>query len=1063
MPALKLEQFGGMFPAWDGHLLPTGQATLAQNGFLFSGSLVGWRKPKLLRALSNSAARMAYRVPTVTKTQARALLVFKSQPNAGDKAVVGEITYTFVASLVTLPDARIGNPFDVLIGATITATATNFKDALTADSGKNTNSGITYGEDTPRNGSVKYYIPDTDPLPGITDPQVGTDTISGTPYTFVVVGAEDVGAAFNLVKVTESTAAVRLAWLYDVADIAHVTVTYRGGTNPTFDTAITGSAVWLEFEHPDTNVIRSPVVDDQFNRYYFASPDRPPQYNTYDRIQAASAPWMLGVPAPGCAVTLDVTGGGNNLTLGNFTASPGAIDAKANRIYLIKFNTPGATQIQDVTIVGNAGAFPDDGYPDAHWAGVIYTDLSGKPDVLLNTGQIITGLQSDVLNVSAFLNPTNLNANTDYWLGIMIDSPVHAFNGGIAGGQLSNMVSWPNTFTNGPNTVAPTTQLAHSQITSDGTQPVDGTTMTIGLSTYKFQSSIGAGSATDVRVHIGASVAATLLNLSHAINASGGTPGTDYNAGAAPNFYVQAAAPVSLAIPLTLRSAALGDGSNVNTIGVTHLAFPDVTMQAGYTEGQADFQMYGDFITSDVIESRSYVYTWVSVYGEEGPPSPPTLLDGWSNGTWTLGLWSPPPDELGVLRDLRKINIYRTVPGQGGATVFFFVEQVDIGETEYVDTIPNNTVAFNDQLQSTNWFPPPENMQGFTVMQNGMIAGFIGNEIWFCEPYHPHAWPPQYVLTVDYPVVGMGVTNGALVVCTSAQPYVISGSAPSGMAQVKCADANPCSSRASILGGDGAVTFMSPNGLIQVTAAGVATNTTDLWITREKWQQLTPSHDARAIQLSSCYYCQGSVSVDGVDHSVAQQGFTIELAQDNTSFTIWPQPGGHRLGFQKLDASVDSTDTLNVLTDPWTGTGMIITSGQIYYFDFSDPAPALKSYVWKSKLYQQNARRNYNAMKVFFTVPPGTATQNATRLELAADNVAWSTLPADRYGYVKTYVDKDNDGSLTLIDCREIRRSGEVLRIVDGFKTDTWVWEIVGRVNISNIQIGTSVKELAQV
>lgn len=1062
MPAIQLNQFGGMFPAWDAHLIPPGQASFAKNGFLFSGALVGWRKPKELRTLDNSAARMVYRVPTVSQTQARALFVFKLQPNAGDTMSVGDLTYTWRATLETQDDESIGLPFEVLIGATTAESARNFAAALTADNGENTHAGEWYGANTVRNGDVKFYLPDTPLLPGIIGPTAGSDDIGGTTYQFVEVGAEDVGAAFNLIRLSESTSNARTTWLYDVLSFTHTTATYRGGTNPTFDTRITGTAVWLEFEDPDTNVIRSPVVDDQFNRYYFASPSQMPQYTTYDRIQNGDDPWLLGVPPPGCAPTISVVGGGNDLTLGNNTEAAGQQDAKANRIYLMKVTTPGATQIQSVSIVGSTNAFPDAGYPDAHWHAVIYSNSDGKPDVLLNTGQIVTGFQADDVNVSTFVNPTNLEADVDYWIGFALDAPIHAFNVGPAGGPNNHMVSWPNTFTNGPNVTAPVTQLAHSQITSDGANPVDGDVMVIGLSTYTFKNTVVAVN----QIKIGASVAATLSNIEHAINDSGGTPGTDYSVPGA-NFYVQAAAPASLAIGLTIRSASLGDGSNVPTtftpVGSAHLSFPDGTLQVGYTEGLTEFEMFGSFVTSDVIESRSYVYTWVSEYGEEGPPSPPVLLDGWSNATWTLGLWQPPPNDLGVLRNLKKVNIYRTVPGSGGTTVFFFVATVDIGVEEYVDTNPNSTVALNDQLQSTNWFPPPENMQGLTVMQNGMIAGFIGNEVWFCEPYHPHAWPPAYVATVDYPIVGMGLTNGALVVCTSAKPFVFAGTAPASMAQTKCEGVHPCSSRASILGGDGAVTYMSPNGLIQVTAAGVATNTTDVWFTREKWESLVPQHDTRAVALASSYYCLGTVSVDGTDTSVAQQGFTVELAQDNTSFSIWPQPGGHRLGFQELDAPVDDKDTQNVLTDPWSSNTLVIADGKVWWFDFTDTAPELKVATWKSKWYQQNTARSYSAMKAYFTVPDGTPALNPERFEEDADDPGWVDLPADRYAFIKTYVDLDGDGTLRLIDAREIRKTGEVLRIVDGFKAETWVWEIQTRVPISSVQIATSIKELAKV
>jgi hypothetical protein len=472
--------------------------------------------------------------------------------------------------------------------------------------------------------------------------------------------------------------------------------------------------------------------------------------------------------------------------------------------------------------------------------------------------------------------------------------------------------------------------------------------------------------------------------------------------------------------------------------------------------------MWADLITSDVLESRAYVYTWVTEYGEEGPPSPPVLLTGWSNGVWTVGLWQPPANDLGVHRNLKKLNLYRTVPGVGGATAFFFVKEFIIGTESFTDDITNDVVALNDVLASTNWFPPPANLLGMIVLQNGMVAGFTGNEIWFCEPYHPHAWPPGYVLTTDFPIVGLGLTGSSLVVCTAAAPYVINGTSPNQLVQTKCAATHPCLSRASILGGDNHVAYMSPNGLIMVSGNGQANNTTDLWITRQRWQQLVPQKHTRAVLLASCYYCLGSTSPDGTDNSVAQQGFTIELAQDNVGFSIWPHPGGHRLGLQILNSPLD-VNIQNVLTDPWTGIGVIVAAGGVYYFDFGDPAPALKSYTWRSMNYTQNARRNFAAMKIFFTVPPNTPALNATRLEADADDPAWDTLPEDRYGFIKTYADQTDDGNYKLMDCREIRRPQEILRIVDGFKACNWQWEILGRVQLVSVEIGTSVKDLVQI
>jgi hypothetical protein len=407
-----------------------------------------------------------------------------------------------------------------------------------------------------------------------------------------------------------------------------------------------------------------------------------------------------------------------------------------------------------------------------------------------------------------------------------------------------------------------------------------------------------------------------------------------------------------------------------------------------------------------------------------------------------------------VTRNITKTRIYRSVTAQTGATTYYYVAEQDVTLETYVDNISDAVVVTQFLLQSQLWTPPPENMLGMVSMPNGMMAGWKDNEIWFSEPYRPHAWPASYVLTSEYPIVGLGVTGTAVVACTSGAPYIANGVSPGFMTATKVAHSEPCHSRGSIVGNNDGVYYTSPNGLILVTASGQVQNTSELWITREKWKQLTPNRNVRAVFLASSYYAMGCVRND--DNVVAQQGFTIELnAADAQSFTIWPQPGGHRIGFNKLNGP-NGFDVDNVRIDPWSGVGLVMQNGGVYYFNFDDEASIMQTYVWRSKLLQQKSKKNFEAMRIWFSIPDGTPALNATRMEEDTDDPVWTSLPADRYGIIRVY------SGGRLVTTREIRVPQEILRILSGFKNETWQFEIEARVPISNVQVGTSVKALAQ-
>src|SRR5678816_1598179 len=66
--------------------------------------------------------------------------------------------------------------------------------------------------------------------------------------------------------------------LYTLVD-ANKSKVYRLPNNYT-DAIHMSDSTWLEFSHPDTDVLRTQVVDDTFDRYYWASPLDVPRYMT---------------------------------------------------------------------------------------------------------------------------------------------------------------------------------------------------------------------------------------------------------------------------------------------------------------------------------------------------------------------------------------------------------------------------------------------------------------------------------------------------------------------------------------------------------------------------------------------------------------------------------------------------------------------------------------------------------------------------------------------------------------------------------------------------------------
>lgn len=237
-------------------------------------------------------------------------------------------------------------------------------------------------------------------------------------------------------------------------------------------------------------------------------------------------------------------------------------------------------------------------------------------------------------------------------------------------------------------------------------------------------------------------------------------------------------------------------------------------------------------------ETRAYVYTYVSTFGtvkEESAPSPAaTVVVNSATGTVTVSGFSAAPT---TGYNITHRRIYRTITGATNV-VYSFVAEIPIATTSYVDSL--SVTQLGSELQTLYWTTPPAGLKGLVAMPNGILAGFEGNQIYFSEPYYPHAWPDIYALTVDYPIVGLGVYENTLVVLTTKFPYLISGVSPASMTQQKLPIPQPCISKKSIASDQYGVLYASPNGLVSLGSGTQDVVTVPLY-TRDEWQELNPS------------------------------------------------------------------------------------------------------------------------------------------------------------------------------------------------------------------------------
>lgn len=439
-------------------------------------------------------------------------------------------------------------------------------------------------------------------------------------------------------------------------------------------------------------------------------------------------------------------------------------------------------------------------------------------------------------------------------------------------------------------------------------------------------------------------------------------------------------------------------------------------------------------------ETVLYCYTFITSLGEESAPSPLASVT-WSPGvTIRLSAFSAAPGSRAVTGR----RIYRSQTSAAGITSLYFVAEIAFPATYDHDLA---AAPLQEPLPTIDFDTPSAGLIGLTAMPNGMMAAFEGKEVFFSEPYQPHAWPSKYALAVDYPIVGLSAFGSILAILTTGTPYIAQGTHPKSMVLEKMDRSLPCLSRRAIVDIGYACYFPSTDGLAVLSATDAQIVTRNLF-TREQWQLMSPAtfvanaYDGRYLFTftSDVFDALDGLAPDGVGLPAdyldggAPSGGAVSLSYDFGSPTS--AFGSQRLGSidiaGELPFFIDADVILPATMFADRGSGeLFMLEGTTVVKEWDDPAGTPATQTWRSKVFQLPFPTNFGAALVETDAPIG-----------AGDAFA-------------CYVFADG----LLVDT--ITTVNEPVRLTSGYLAKRWEVEIVTNIAVSGVTVASTMDEVA--
>ena len=348
----------------------------------------------------------------------------------------------------------------------------------------------------------------------------------------------------------------------------------------------------------------------------------------------------------------------------------------------------------------------------------------------------------------------------------------------------------------------------------------------------------------------------------------------------------------------------------------------------------------GGDVDGEIKETRAYVYTYVTSFGdldEESAPSPAVIAEGYPSNTWNLSNFlTMPAGEF----NFKSIRVYRTAVGNASTNYLLTAEKLNTNN--FADSTA--ATALGEALPSLEWDNVPgcsgntdeiRELQGLISLPNGVHAGFVGNDVYLSPAYRPHTFPQAYMNSVDYPVVALGALQSNLLVLTTGQPYMIAAADPENTTIQKVDINQSCASARSVAKFGNGVMYASPDGLVYIGIDGSRIATEDLF-SRDKWQKLKPT-TMHGCQFDGKYY--GWFSGATLPGAPANGGFIF----DGQNFTLTDVYATASFVDMVQDALFVA---IGDRVHKWESAGTKLT------------------YTWKSRLWQTPQEVNFSAAQV---------------------------------------------------------------------------------------------------